>query len=252
MWKKFSSSIFSFFLFALAALAQSAPQTEVSSCAKNLVSSASAFLGGTGFGGECIKVHSDFRNNLGPLGRHIYRIDSCLNEPKEIAWFYVSDGNCTLLSGNIPLFVNGQFPLSVAEDYALSEMNRLLFEFPEIRPRVLDPIEYAVAFLKVSRPYRSQRLIQRIQDIPCNQKTARRDKRIFKKLSNLLTTPKIISSQKVILVNLYLWSDPGGVLEKCQILLWPDGRISLDSDVLASGIGAYSAQVFIPRNSQNM
>lgn len=225
---------------------------EASSCAKNLVSSAPAFVGDNEFLERCIEVHSDFRNNLGPLGMHIYRIDSCLNEPKGIAWFFASEGNCTLLSGSIPLFIDGQLPLSVAEDYALSEMNRLLFEFPEIRPSVSDPIEYVFAFLKVSRPYRSQRIIQRIQDIPSSQETARRDKRILKKLSSSLAAPKISTSRKVILVYFYLWSDPGGVLEKCQILLWPDGRISLDSDVLASGIGAYSAHVFIPRNSKSM
>lgn len=252
MWKDSLSSIFSFCLFAPIALAQAAPPAEASSCARNLLSSAPSIFGDNGGGRKCIEVHSDFRDQLGPLGMHIYRIDSCLSEPKGIAWFFASGESCALLSGNIPLLIGEELPLSIAENFAISEMNRLLFQFPEIRPRISDPVAYVFAFIEVTRPYYSLRLIKQVQDIPNSHEAARRDKKILKKLSALFAPPQVISSTEVTLVKFSIWSDPGGVLEKCEILVWPDGRISFHSDLLASGVGAFSSQVFIPRTPKSM
>ncbi len=242
MWKTCSSRIATALLLASGSAAAAVPSS-ASECAKTLLLHAPSVIRD----GVCTSVVPEPRSDLGPLGDAMFRVESCAAEPSGIAWFYAKEGACRLISGNIPYITNASFPLELSEQFAVNEFNRLIVERPSDSVSPKDVFGYTLAVLRMARPYIQQRTIASVSDIPATQPTRKRDQHRLASLRPVLSPPRVTKSAALSSVSFYVWSDPGGVIERVESLVWSDGRISYRATRVMDGVGSYSAKIFIPR-----
>ena len=242
MWRTCSSRLTVVLLLSYGSAFAAAPRAP-SECAATLLGHAPSAIRD----GVCSSVVSDPRADLGLIGERIYRLDSCAASPPPLAWFYFRDGACRLISGNVPYITGAKFPLELAEQFAVNELNRLFVEMKSESVRPSDVLAHALAVLRMARPFVQQQPIASLSDVPATQSTTKRDRRRLASLRGAVSPPRIADTGTVSFVSFYVWTDPGGVIERVDALVWPDGRIGYTTTRLIDGVGAYTAKTFIPR-----
>jgi hypothetical protein len=107
--------------------------------------------------------------------------------------------------------------------------------------------EYLMALMAMGAPTTKRVLLQTPEDIPqpivCTEKNPGA---IPGEVSSKVRPPLVQESDAGFLMGvIYTWHDRGGYVAQNRFLIWPDGRVMIRQQFIASAVGAHQPAVRI-------
>lgn len=195
----------------------------------------------------CLKIAKEPRTELGGISADLYRFEYCTTRPSVLGWFFSSaEGECALLSGDLPDLLGLPLPPESASNYTVIALNSVLSRHPTTLKSHEQILAYVTEVLRITAPLNTRVVLRSPDDIWKARPAVpeRSERKLPKGVEAEIRAPSVKRSPSgLTLWTLYTWEDPGGLVMRNEILLWPDGRLSLCGKILASRVGPYSQDV---------
>lgn len=198
---------------------------------------------------RCLQAVHEPRPALGGLGSGVYRLEYCTTRPTVFAWFFSSEqDDCAFLSGDLPDLLGLPLSPEAASDFTVAAINELVTRRPADLQSEDQMLTYLTGVLSLATPFGVKIVLRSPEDIWKGRPSIpkRGDRKLSKPAEEEIRAPSVRRSFSGITAwTLYTWEDPGGLVRRNEVLLWPTGRLSLRSRVIASRVGPYSHDVRI-------
>ncbi len=186
----------------------------------------------------------------------VYTAVWTLERPSTRAWFTVGPGGCDLIAGDFGELLGMQIPYDDQAAIALSAYNRALEHGRGVTLRSRDEkIRYAVAVKSLTVPAVSLVLLDasnKLAEIAANKSisckaasgVAKDVRRAVRQALTELKAPTVNDGEGLSMVTFWTWQEFGGALKKHVVYIWDDGRVAIESTIVALHVGAHRDVVY--------